>query len=314
MRSPLAQSDVQQEVTEVATLAGVIRRAAKVSLLVAAAAMVTLVLARDARPAAGAATTQIIISKSNTAPDPVTSLVFYRDGPPVNLYVWAKDVKDNLGAASFEVYFTYNNDLLQVTALTQNTTWLASTGRQVNCTPPWWATAPPYVHPTDDPDDPAWQWEGQVGCETLDGSPPPFGPMCPGQCTGLLASLTVQPRSPQPPVNTTLNFAVPSGNPIVTYRTWIFDTGYFAGGPVTEPSEIQASVPNINVNIVKCANFDGIGPVDLFNDILGVIARWNMRSSDPGWNPIYDLDSNGAIDLFNDILGTIVQWNMECTP
>jgi len=39
-----------------------------------------------------------------------------------------------------------------------------------------------------------------------------------------------------------------------------------------------------------------------------------MTSSNPLWDPKYDLDNNGNIDLFNDIIGTILQWNMECTP
>lgn len=77
---------------------------------------------------------------------------------------------------------------------------------------------------------------------------------------------------------------------------------------------IPHTTSTIRISIVKCANFDGIGVVDLFNDILGVINRWNMRSGDLGWDPKYDLDDNGIIDLFNDVLGTILQWNMQCTP
>jgi len=57
---------------------------------------------------------------------------------------------------------------------------------------------------------------------------------------------------------------------------------------------------------------NGDGIVDLPNDILGVILRFQMSSADPSWDPAFDLNNDGIIDLPNDILGTILQFLLPC--
>ena len=55
------------------------------------------------------------------------------------------------------------------------------------------------------------------------------------------------------------------------------------------------------------------GAIDLPNDILGVILRFQMTSSDPDWSELFDLNGDEIIDLPNDILGTILQFQLPCT-
>ena len=291
-------------------LAG-IRNASRVSLLVVAVAVTVVALGHDARPATGATGTSIVISKSNTSPIPLsTPIIVYNNGPSVDLYIWAANIKDPFGPnrlGGFDVYFTYDNALVSITALAADTTFLTSTGRQASCVPPFWASFPPFVHAI--PNDPDGLWEGTVGCHTLDGATP-FGP----QGTGLIASLTVTPNSAVvPPASTVLDFAVPNAdNPLFTYLTVLIDTGRISP-TVIPPAEISATVSATTISFLRCADFNGNGVVSLFDDIIAVILHFGTSVGGAGWDPIYDLDGNGNIDLFNDIIGTIVQFGMECT-
>ena len=292
-------------------LAG-IRKASKLFLLVVAVAVTITLVGRDARPAAGATGTSIIINTSSTSPIPLsTPILMYANGPSVDLYVWATNIKDPFGPnrlGGFDVYFTYDNALVSVTALNSDIAFLEATGRQASCVPPFWASFPPYVRAI--PDDPDGLWEGTVGCHTLDGATP-FGPAG----TGLIASLTVTPNpAVVPPLSTLLDFAVPNAsNPLFTYLTVLIDTGGVSGGTVNPPAEIAATVTATKISMVRCADFDASGTVDLFNDIVGVIQHFGTNEGGAGWDPIYDLDESGNIDLFNDIVGTIVQFGMACT-
>ena len=53
----------------------------------------------------------------------------------------------------------------------------------------------------------------------------------------------------------------------------------------------------------------GDGLVDLPNDILGVILRFNAKWGDDDYALLYDVTGGGVIDLPNDILGTILAFN-----
>ncbi len=290
-------------------LAG-IRNASRVSLLVVAVAVTVVALGHDARPATGATGTAIIISLSSTSPIPAPALLIYPNGPSVDLYVWAVDIKDPFGPhrlGGFNVYFTYDNALVSITALDSDIAFLQSTGRTASCIPPFWASVPPFVRAI--PDDPEGLWEGTVGCHTIDGATP-FGP----QGTGLIASLTVTPNpAVVPPVITILDIAVPNTNPLFTYLTVLVDPGSVSGDTVIPPAEIPATVTATVISLVRCADFSGDGVVSLFDDIVGVIQHFGTREGEPAWDPIYDLDGSGNIDLFNDIVGTIVQFGMQCT-
>ncbi len=58
-----------------------------------------------------------------------------------------------------------------------------------------------------------------------------------------------------------------------------------------------------------CYDVNGDGQVDLANDILGVIQRFNTKWGDDNYALVYDVDGGGVIDLANDILGTIMAFN-----
>ena len=289
-----------------------IRNVSRVSLLLVAVAVTVVALGHDARPVTGATGTRIVISESSTSPIPVsTPFILYPNGPSVDLYVWAENIKDPFGPhrlGGFDIYFTYDNSLMSITALSPDTTFLTSTGRQASCIPPFWASSPPYVQAI--PNDPDGRWEGTVGCHTLDGATP-FGPVG----TGLIGSLTLTPNpAVVPPDNSTLNFAVPiASNPLFTYLTVLIDTGGVSGETVTPPAEIAATVPTVSVLMIRCADFDGDGQVAVPGDILPLILRYAMTSSHPDWDDIYDLNGDGTIDVVNDILGAIFQYLNFCT-
>ena len=287
-----------------------VRNASRVSLLVVAVAVTVVALGHDARPATGATGTRIVISKSSTSPIPVTPpLILYPSGSSIDLYVWAENIKDPFGPhrlGGFDIYFTYDNAFVSVTALSADTTFLTSTGRQASCVPPFWASFPPYVRAI--PGDPDGLWEGTAGCHTLDGATP-FGP----EGTGLIGSLTIVAKpAVVPPAYATLNFAVPNAaNPLFAYLTTLIDTGSTSGG-VVPPAEIAATVSATAIFMVRCADFDGDGIVSVLGDLLPLILHYGTVEGGPGWDPIYDLNQDGAIDVLNDILGGVFQFLNEC--
>ncbi len=285
-------------------LAGVLRRTAKLPLLVILAAGLALALTRDAQPVAASHTEIAINTSSTTASVAQQTIVFFPNDPPQNFYIWAKGVDNSLGAGAFNIEFHYDASVLSVTDLTEDTTWLASTGRSPTCPPPWWASTPPYVRPI--PDDPNGLWEGKVGCHTT-GPPPPFGP----QGDGLLATLTLQPGSA--PATTIVKFAIPNDNPLITYHTYLLDTGVQSGNGYVEPAEIPAVVRDLAVVIARCADFDidpktgevvGNGVVR-GDDILYVVLKFFTN------DPLADLSEDGAV-RGDDILIAVLQFFRDC--
>ena len=106
-----------------------------------------------------------------------------------------------------------------------------------------------------------------------------------------------------------LKFVVPAFGVLGTY---LLDT------PL-DPDDIQripVTLVNSTVIFMGCADNspppNGDGVVDLPNDILGVILRFQMTSSHPDWSDLFDINSDGVIDLPNDILGTILQFQLPC--
>lgn len=61
-----------------------------------------------------------------------------------------------------------------------------------------------------------------------------------------------------------------------------------------------------------CFDISGDGLVDLSNDILGVVLRYQAEVGDPDYALVYDVSGGGTIDLSNDILGTILAYNTYC--
>jgi hypothetical protein len=109
---------------------------------------------------------------------PETSAVVIPGGPPQIACVWVRNQDDSRGAASFEVDFTYDPDVVNVSLIEPETTWLLSTGRSLyDC----------FTIIDDVSNDPNGLWHANVGCVTANLSP--LGP----QGGGLLAKVTLTP-------------------------------------------------------------------------------------------------------------------------
>ncbi len=264
---------------------------ARVQLIGVLAALAVAVLVQDGRPVQ-AAHTAIIVSRSNAAPMPVQSLIFYRNDPPVTLYVWAVNVDDPQGLAAFTLELDYSTlvanpsaPVATLTSFATDPTWLGTSGRSASCGT---GTLPAFDNSVG---------RGFGTCFTLGGINQ-WGV----QGTGLIGSFTIQPGAVLG--SGTLNFA----------QSWLSDPGQLIDDTVIDPQVIPATRPNIPVLIPRCADFDGDGIVTLFGDIYAVAIRFDATPGDPRWDPIYDLDGNGIIDLFGDTYLTSRQFDLHCTP
>ena len=78
--------------------------------------------------------------------------------------------------------------------------------------------------------------------------------------------------------------------------------------------ELPAVWPDLSPG---CYDVNGDGLVDLPNDILGVIQKFNARWGDDNYSLLYDVSGGGVIDLPNDVLGVILAFNpsgpSDCT-
>ena len=78
--------------------------------------------------------------------------------------------------------------------------------------------------------------------------------------------------------------------------------------------ELPAVWPDLSPG---CYDVNGDGLVDLPNDILGVIQKFNAKWGDDNYSLLYDVTGGGVIDLPNDVLGTIMAFNpigpSDCT-
>ena len=222
---------------------------------------------------------------------PTTNLIIgYPNGNEVTALIKVSDVTDTDGLAGFAFKIGFdkttvsvvdnNNDGIADQDKVQIGSFLTSSGKQSACSDAFL---------DKDLTNPNKIWL-TYSCVTLGLTPSaPTG-------SGNLATVKFKP-GPNSPSETILTLA----------ETELVDNTQSA-------NLIAHTTQNITLAVMRCANFDGVGVVDLFNDILGELGRWNMTSSNPLWDPKYYLDNNGNIDLFNDIIGTILQWNMECTP
>ena len=265
----------------------------KVGLLAAAVIVATFGLVQEPS-AESASDTQIIFSSSDLAPVQALAIIVNPGGVPRDIYIWAVNVKNATGVSGFNLAVQYNDSDITVTSSEGDNdgigdkTWLGNTNRQPAC------IADPFPVP------------GKIIglCSTFL-PPPPLGPTG----NGLIGHIVVYPGDVQAP-SSQLSLVAPATG---VQGTFLLDT------PLN-PDDIQPiplTLINSTIIFLGCADNspppNGDGIVDLPNDILGVILVFQMTSSNPDWNPAFDINDDGIIDLPNDILGTVLQFQLACT-
>ena len=261
--------------------------------ILTAAVVATLSLAHQPS-AESSSTTRIVLSYSSAAPIQAQAIILNPGGLLRDIYVWALGVKEPTGVSAFNIAIEFDETALNVTHGFSgdidgigDKTWLESSSRQGACV----------ADPNPDP--------GIVvgECFTLQ-PPPPLGPLG----SGLIGHILLWPGVQMAPTSQ-LKFVEPAFGVLGTY---LLDT------PL-DPDDIQripVTLVNSTVIFMGCADNspppNGDGVVDLPNDILGVILRFQMTSSHPDWSDLFDINSDGVIDLPNDILGTILQFQLPC--
>lgn len=260
--------------------------------ILAAAVVATLSLTQQPG-AESASNTEIIFSYSSVAPVAAPAIILTPGGAPRDIYIWAINVKESTGVSGFNIAIQFDQTQFSASAAAGDVngigepTWLGSTNRSPACIPGQNPQA------------------GQVIglCSTFN-PPPPLGPTG----SGLIGHIVVTPGSEMAPPSP-LSF-VPAA--VGVEGTFLLDT------PVDlNLQQIPVTLKSSTIVYLGCADNspppDGDGIVDLANDILGVIIRFQMIPSDLDWDPAFDINSDGFIDLANDILGTILQFQLPCT-
>lgn len=264
--------------------------------ILAAAVVATLSLTQQPT-AESASDTRIIFSYSSQAPQQAPAIIVNPGGVSRDVYIWAVNVKEPTGVSGFNIAVRYDDSFLSTSADTDgigDKTWLQSSGRQGTCIPNLFPQPGEII--------------GQ--CITLI-IPPPLGPTG----TGLIGHFVLTPGS-EMAGGSQLSFVVPEVCPpscVGVLGTYLLDA------PI-DPDDIQhipLTLINSAVVFLGCGDNspppNGDGVIDLPNDILGVILRFQMTPDDPDWSPLYDLNRDEIIDLPNDILGTILQFQLPCT-
>ena len=266
--------------------------------ILAAAVVATLSLTQQPT-AESASDTQIIFSYSSSTPSQAPAIIVNPGGFPRDVYIWAVNVKEPTGVSGFNIAVRYDDSLFSTSLAAGDIdgigdkTWLQSTNRSGACLGTLFPTPGEII--------------GQ--CITII-TPPPLGPTG----TGLIGHFVLTPGS-EMGAGSQLNFVVPEVCPpscVGVLGTYLLDA------PVDLDSQyIPLTLINSAVVFLGCGDNspppNGDGVVDLPNDILGVILRFQMTLDDPDWSPLFDLNLDGVIDLPNDILGTILQFQLPCT-
>lgn len=265
----------------------------RVVVLVIAIVVAAIGIGQDAAPVKGGQGAQIFLSYSNSEPIWAPTLVLYPAGTSLNVYVWVVGVDDPSGVSAYSLDVNFDGSDFTMTSFIGDATWLNSSGRSGACAPAATIEPPP----------PERANHAYLSCNTI-GQAPPFG----ATGNGLLAKMVLRPADAlgNP---TTIDFSSTADGGTRLLNTPADPDDCF---PIQPTCFIPVTWLNSTVIIVMCADNSGDGVVDLSNDILGVILRYQMSSTDPEWNPGYDLNKDGIIDLSNDILGTILQYGTEC--
>jgi hypothetical protein len=271
----------------------------KVGIL-AAAVVASLSLAQQPN-VESASETEIFFSYSDVFPIQAPAIIVNPGGLPRDVYIWASNVKEPTGVSGFNLAVQFDETLHNVTHGFAgdpdgigDKTWLESGGRQGACVGDLFPEPGRII--------------GQ--CSTLT-PPPPLGPTG----NGLLGHVLVWPGADLASSSQLQLVVQPVCPPSCSgvLGTFLIDT------PL-DPDDFQhipLTVLNSAIVYLGCADNspppNGDGVIDLPNDILGVILRFQMTSADPNWSPSFDLNSDGLIDLPNDILGTILQFQLPCS-
>lgn len=207
--------------------------------------------------------------------------------PPETLRacVWAKGVKTGIGgAAGFNLDFRYDNDFVQATSFTSNTTWLSSTGRSVSCGTPLIEAIP---------NDPNGLWRLFAACYSF--AQTPLGPTG----WGLLGMVTFH-----------------FGNPHAYGFSDLIHTNTFLTRVTSAiPPTFTTTANNGKILYAHCADFSIAGnPPDgavSVADIVELVKHFGQTPASPGWNSTFDLDGNSSISV-SDILIAVQQFGMVC--
>ena len=283
-----------------------LRVSGKLGLLAALLLIGAFALAREGRPAEAAGTQLWIATNSMCTGIAMTDTVLFTNLSPLTLYVCAKNVsKDSFGAAAFNLDFSYVSWLLAVQSASLDSTspqlakqWLASTGRAAQCVP---------VLTDTDVETGAGRVYG--GCQTLEPSPPaPIGPTT----NHALAKITLTGG-----ITKTLTMMDFRDGPVTSGTQLV--SANFQGG-ISTASPIPSTVPVLPVYIAPCGDFtSGAGaptPPDntvAIVDILYEAGKFGQNSTQPGWNPNWDMDGNNTVAIA-DILIVAREYGRVCVP
>ena len=247
----------------------------RLGLLAGAIVFAAVGVGQESQPAS-ASHTQVFLSYSNVSPIRASTIIVNPDGQPRDIYAWAVNVDNATGVSGYHLEIGFDSSVFTATSIeVPRPMWLGSGSRSPGCPSPTVATNRAYID-----------------CVTV-GGVPPFGVTG----TGLIGKLTIQPGS------------VAGFSPLDLTGTFLIDT------PIDpdDLAEIPVTLLSAQVVYIECADVNGDGIVDLLNDILGIIQRYQWTPAHPDWDPAYDINNDGVIDLLNDILGAVMQYQLPCT-
>ena len=303
----------------------------RLGLLAGAIVFAGVGMGQESHPAS-ASHTEVLLSYSNISPIRASTIVVNPDGLPRELYVWAVNVDNATGVSAYHLEIGFDSSLLTAAGGTKqvdiidgqvdvdqsgtvdadddlaNALLLTVTGMAPD--PPMWLGTSERVLVGLGPGQP-----GQASCAgqgieagvayldcntTIPPSEPDELPpdLMGALGTGLLGKLTILPGS------------VSQVSSLDLTETYLNDT---PPPPEFLLSEIPVTLLSSAVVYLGCADVNGDGIVDLLNDILGIIQRYQWTPAHPDWDPAYDINHDGVIDLLNDILGAVMQYQLPCT-
>lgn len=249
----------------------------RLGLLAGAIMFAAVGVGQESQPAS-ASHTQVLLSYSNVSPIFAPTIVVTPDGLPRDVYAWAVNVDNATGASAYHLEIGFDSSVFTATSIEAPLPlWLGSGARSASCPSPTIETDRAYID-----------------CVTV-GQVPPYGVTG----TGLIGKLTIQPGS------------VAGFSALDLTGTTLVNTPLNPDDIALIPVTLLSS----NVVYIECADVNGDGIVDLLNDILGIIQRyqWTPQNHPNDWDPVYDINNDGVIDLLNDILGAVMQYQLPCT-